>query len=366
MSLGADTPRSPLECCRFSPTFRDTLIKNWCRTPSTLALCSHQRSQTHVRKIESAHPTLAPYAGLTRHGHHLSGASPVTFPAMCPTTASPGRRWDGSPLRPPHRPRALRVATDSPSRLLRSAQPGSCRDCGNRIDWYTRTNHEPISLHPHEVAAVAVPDRCRWHVSSGIAHPAHDGTHWCRIPHPLLCPAQPTSAALSPQLTELRRRLTLRTRRLLDTGAFTPQPTKPPPAPLMSARPTSSAAPVLPLPRPAPPRRHPLRRTDPPAPPLHPPRPHPARTSRHLDTHDSHTLPRTTRPSRNRDGRLRPGPPALHRTAALAIPALLPPRCRLTRRGPGSRRVGGLRPAAPPRAHAPPPAHRGPARGRRM
>ncbi|MFI0908744.1 DUF6083 domain-containing protein [Streptomyces sioyaensis] len=163
---------------------------------------------------------------------------------MCTTTASPGRRWDGSPLRPHHRPRALRVATDSPSRLLRSAQPSSCRDCGNRIDWYTRTNHDPISLHPHEVTAVAVPNRCRWHVSSGIAHPAHDGTRWCRIPHPLLCPAQPTTATLTPQLTELRRRLALRTRRLLDTGAFTPQPAERAPASAPSCRP---ARPVVQL-----------------------------------------------------------------------------------------------------------------------
>ncbi|WP_371794137.1 DUF6083 domain-containing protein [Streptomyces sp. NBC_01718] len=36
--------------------------------------------------------------------------------------------------RPPHRQRALRVAHDSPTRLLRSAQPSRCRDCGNRID----------------------------------------------------------------------------------------------------------------------------------------------------------------------------------------------------------------------------------------
>ncbi|MFI0716414.1 DUF6083 domain-containing protein [Streptomyces inhibens] len=206
-----------------------------------------------------AYPAFGPNAGLTRPGHRLSGASPATFPAMCTTTASSGRRWDGSPLRPHHRPRALRVATDSPSRLLCSAQPNSCRDCGNRIDWYTRTNHDPISLHPHEVPAVAVPDRCRWHVSSGIAHPAHDGTRWCRIPHPLLCPAQPTTATLTPQLTDLRRRLALRTLRRLDTGAFTPQPTERTPAP--NAPSTTSAASHRPAyataaPTPSSPRTH--------------------------------------------------------------------------------------------------------------
>ncbi|MFC9227418.1 DUF6083 domain-containing protein [Streptomyces decoyicus] len=146
---------------------------------------------------------------------------------MCSTTASSGHRWDGIPARPHHRPRALRVAADSPSRLLRAAQPSRCRDCGNRIDWYTRTTQHPISLHPHEVTAAAVPAPCRWHVSSGIAHPAHDGTPWCRIPHTTLCPAHPATAPLTPQLAELRRRLALRTRHLLDTGAFTPPPTGP-------------------------------------------------------------------------------------------------------------------------------------------
>ncbi|MEU5015609.1 DUF6083 domain-containing protein [Streptomyces sp. NPDC021749] len=159
---------------------------------------------------------------------------------MCSTTASSGRRWDGSLVRLHHRSRALRVATDSPSRLLCSAQSSRCRDCGNRINWHTRTNQNPISFHPHEVPAASVPAPHRWHVSSGIAHPAHDGTPWCRIPHTALCPAHPASGPLPPQLAELRRRLALRTRRLLDAGAFTPpatQPTPPPHGPCRPARP---------------------------------------------------------------------------------------------------------------------------------
>ncbi|MGW4204371.1 DUF6083 domain-containing protein, partial [Streptomyces sp. NPDC004726] len=31
--------------------------------------------------------------------------------------------------------------------------------------------------------AAAVPASCRWHVDSGIAHRAADGSPWCRIPH---------------------------------------------------------------------------------------------------------------------------------------------------------------------------------------
>ena len=140
---------------------------------------------------------------------------------MCSTTASFGRRWDGSPTTP-RRLRSLRVAADSPSRLLRASQPGRCQDCGNRIDWYTRTHGRPVGLHPQELAAATVPVSCRWHVDSGIAHPAGDGSRWCRIPHPVLCPAHEPTDPLTPHLAELRRRLALRTRRLLDTGALTP------------------------------------------------------------------------------------------------------------------------------------------------
>ncbi|GAA2679248.1 DUF6083 domain-containing protein [Streptomyces lunalinharesii] len=143
------------------------------------------------------------------------------------STSPTRRRWDGSPLRPHHPQRALRVDPHSPTRLLRAAQTSTCRHCGNHIDWYTRTNQQTISLHPHEVTASAVPAQHRWHISSGIAHPAHDSTPWCRIPHTPLCPTHPTNEPLTPKLTELRRRLALRTRHLIDTGAFTPQPTQP-------------------------------------------------------------------------------------------------------------------------------------------
>jgi hypothetical protein len=160
-------------------------------------------------------------------------------------THSPRRRWDGTPACPVRRPRALRLAPDSPSRLLRTAQPARCRHCGNHLDWYSRTHEHPIGLHPHEVPASAIPARHRWHVSSGIAHPAHDGTPWCRIPHNPLCPTHPTGEPLTPQLTELRRRLALRTRHLIDTGAFTP-PADPSPEPTQPA-PCRPARPVVQL-----------------------------------------------------------------------------------------------------------------------
>ncbi|MFG3480110.1 DUF6083 domain-containing protein [Streptomyces sp. NPDC047980] len=144
------------------------------------------------------------------------------------TPASSGRRWDGAPIRT-HRLRSLRLSESSPSRLLCTAQASRCRDCGNRITWHDRTDHRPIAMHPQELPAAAVPLVCRWHIDSGIAHPAGDGSPWCRIPHTVLCPARSASTLLTPQLTALRRRLALHTRRLTDTGTFTPPlaPTEP-------------------------------------------------------------------------------------------------------------------------------------------
>ncbi|MFF5728196.1 DUF6083 domain-containing protein [[Kitasatospora] papulosa] len=153
---------------------------------------------------------------------------------MCSATASSGRRWDGTPARPP-RSRALRITHDSPTRLVRNAQPGHCRDCGNRIDQYPWTDPADgvhvVPLHPQELPAATVPATARWHVSSGTAHPAHDGTPWCRIPHTALCPARPAPAALTPQITTLRRHLALHTRHMINNGAFTPPATSSAPAP---------------------------------------------------------------------------------------------------------------------------------------
>ncbi|WP_407109575.1 DUF6083 domain-containing protein [Streptomyces sp. DSM 116494] len=140
---------------------------------------------------------------------------------MRPNSA-PRRHWDGSPrLRHPRR--CLQAATNSPSRLLRAAQAGRCRNCGNRSDWYQRTDHRPIALHPTEAATTDVPRARRWHLSGGIAHPHDNGSGWCRIPHAILCPRPATHPrATGTRLAALHRQLTVRSRRLIDTGAFTP------------------------------------------------------------------------------------------------------------------------------------------------
>ncbi|MGW1163409.1 DUF6083 domain-containing protein [Streptomyces sp. NPDC002519] len=142
---------------------------------------------------------------------------------MCPIPSSAGRHWDGSP-RIRH-PRPLRVATTSPSRLLRAGQSGRCRRCGHRIDCYQRTDDRPIALHPGELAVAHVPDACRWHLSGGIAHPHGDGSAWCRILHAVLCPARIPTCPISPELEAVRRQLAVRTRRLIDAGVLTPAPT---------------------------------------------------------------------------------------------------------------------------------------------
>ncbi|WP_329550409.1 DUF6083 domain-containing protein [Streptomyces sp. NBC_00696] len=142
---------------------------------------------------------------------------------MCPTPIPAGRHWDGSP-HVTRRSRPLRVAGTSPSRLLRAGQSRCCRQCGNRIDLYQRTDQRPIALYPGELAAADVPESSRWHLSGGIAHPHGDGSDWCRIPHALLCPRRTLTCHTAPGLEAIRRQLAVRTRRMIDTGAFTPAP----------------------------------------------------------------------------------------------------------------------------------------------
>ncbi|MFE3496479.1 DUF6083 domain-containing protein [Streptomyces sp. NPDC059175] len=154
---------------------------------------------------------------------------PGTVPAMCPNHTPTGRHWDGS-TRTAHPRRCLHVAVHSPSRLLRHGHSGICRSCGHRIDIYPRPDQRPIALHPTELTTHSVPATCRWHLSSGIAHSHDDGSDWCRIPHAALCPALTPHCPTSPYMNELRRQLVVRTRRLIDTGHFTPLPSDTPPA----------------------------------------------------------------------------------------------------------------------------------------
>ncbi|MGW4167281.1 DUF6083 domain-containing protein [Streptomyces chartreusis] len=154
---------------------------------------------------------------------------------MCSTPDPAGRHWDGSP-RITRRLRPLR-----PAGLLRAGQSSRCRRCGNRIDFYQRADQRPIALHPTELAAVHVPEPCRWHLASGIAYPHDDGSPWCRIPHAVLCPRRTPLCRTSPCLEALRRQLAVRTRRLTDAGAFTFDPT------LTNSPATGAANPIRPV-----------------------------------------------------------------------------------------------------------------------
>ncbi|NUQ99413.1 MAG: hypothetical protein HOY79_23620 [Streptomyces sp.] len=130
------------------------------------------------------------------------------------------RHWDGSPVQIRQR-RSLRVDPDSPTRLLRCAQRDRCRECGNPVEWYDRVADRPVRLHPLELPVAEVPADHRWHVSSGLAHPAGDGSAWCRLAHAVVCPARDADATAVPALSSLRRVLAVNTRRLTDAGAFT-------------------------------------------------------------------------------------------------------------------------------------------------
>ncbi|MEV8597593.1 DUF6083 domain-containing protein [Streptomyces sp. NPDC052012] len=154
---------------------------------------------------------------------------------MRPTPSTAGCPWDGSPRTTPYA-RPLRVAPTSPSRLLRTGHSSRCRHCGHRIDLYQRTDQRPVALHPAELTAAHIPASCRWHLSGGIAHPHGDGSSWCHVSHAILCPARTPTCPLSPYLHAARRQLAVRTRRLIDTGAFTPT------SPTTSSLPAADAA----------------------------------------------------------------------------------------------------------------------------
>ncbi|WP_241661854.1 MULTISPECIES: DUF6083 domain-containing protein [Streptomyces] len=142
---------------------------------------------------------------------------------MCSSPSPSARRSGGSRASAPQR-RSLRIAPYSASRLLRCGLSTSCRECGNPVECYLGADDRLVRLHPHELPVAGVPESYRWHVSRGIAHPAGDGSSWCRLTHDLLCPARPAPTA-APQLSGLRRALALRTPRLLDTEVLAPPAT---------------------------------------------------------------------------------------------------------------------------------------------
>ncbi|WP_412080824.1 DUF6083 domain-containing protein [Streptomyces sp. SCL15-4] len=236
-----------------------------------------------------------------------------------------GRHRDGSPRHLPPR-RSLQIATHSPSRLLRAGQTtGRCRHCGNRIDWYPRSEGRLIALHPAEVATTSVSAAYRWHLSSGVAYPHDDASGWCRIPHAALCPP---AAIKTPHRQHPPYITASRTRPALQTSDRhrRPHPGDPPTRHCRAERTRRTTHPPH---RPDPPRQlprrkhhrdHPLYRPDHPTRPLHtlPHRSDPRTLG--PAAHPADLQP--TRPAQHQHGGLRPQPPALHRTTTLAHPTL--------------------------------------------
>ncbi|CAM5316623.1 hypothetical protein SCHAM137S_01913 [Streptomyces chartreusis] len=85
--------------------------------------------------------------------------------------------------------------------------------------------HTARALASPGTAGGPVPAECRWHVSSGVAHPSGDGSDWCRLPHAVVCPARDTPPP-PPELAALRRSLAVNSRRLIDARAFAPPPAR--------------------------------------------------------------------------------------------------------------------------------------------
>lgn len=141
--------------------------------------------------IRAPVPLHAARRGIRRQRRLGCGVLAGRFARMRSTPPA-SRHWDGSPVLAHRARRSLQVTPDGVSRLLRCGQSDRCRECGNRIEWYHRSNRRPVRLHPHELPAARVPVACRWHVSSGVAHPAGDGSSWCRLPHAVVCPARDT------------------------------------------------------------------------------------------------------------------------------------------------------------------------------
>ncbi|WP_327072122.1 DUF6083 domain-containing protein [Kitasatospora purpeofusca] len=166
---------------------------------------------------------------------------------MAPNSCSPGYNWDGS-RKGPKATRALRIDPDSPTRLVRSARMAVCHFCGNAIEWCHRPDGTPIPLHPSELPIRHVPVLHRWHLAGGMAYTGAAGTPWSASPTGPCDPATadtPTQPP-APELQQLRRALTLKTRHLINHADFQPR-TRPTPTAPSAAAETPTEAMRLPV-----------------------------------------------------------------------------------------------------------------------
>ncbi|WP_086708508.1 DUF6083 domain-containing protein [Streptomyces antimycoticus] len=103
-----------------------------------------------------------------------------------------------------------------------------CSWCGNRVEWRETFEATRVPLIPVEFPRNAVPPRYRWHLDNGIAclgaNPRDYG--YCRIKHSTVCPAVPHDD-LDPAMESIVRKLAVRIRQMIESGAFVPAPAKP-------------------------------------------------------------------------------------------------------------------------------------------
>ncbi|MEU9535837.1 DUF6083 domain-containing protein [Streptomyces sp. NPDC048213] len=135
--------------------------------------------------------------------------------------------WDGSPVvdKKWSARWTMRIHKDSSSQILRRDATKRCIYCHHPIEWYERFDTQTwLPLLLQTFPSHRLPVRYQWSVFNGLAYLGDGGSGESRIAHPAVCPA--VAHDDDPVLRGLRRSYALRTRRWVETAAFTPAPKK--------------------------------------------------------------------------------------------------------------------------------------------
>ncbi|MGW2513883.1 DUF6083 domain-containing protein [Streptomyces scopuliridis] len=115
----------------------------------------------------------------------------------------------------------MRLHPSSASKQLRKGSVTRCLYCHHLVEWYGRFDGGRIPLIPKEFPSGAVPERCRWSVSGGVAYIGAGGRGTCRIAHPTMCP-DVDHGDNDPDLEGARRAHAVRTQKWINEGVFVP------------------------------------------------------------------------------------------------------------------------------------------------